>query len=69
MPKNIIVILNTEEGRSLVRRKCRTAKVRISSFEQLVDAELDQQGKQRKRGLWEEFDRILDEDVESDAAR
>lgn len=67
MPKNIIVILNTEEGRALVRRKCRTAKVRISTFEQLVDAELDQQGKQRKRGLWEEFDRVLDEDVEQDA--
>jgi len=69
MPKNIIVILNTDEGRALVRRKCRAAKVKIATFEQLVDAELDQQGKQRKRRLWEEFDRLLDEDSEQDADR
>ncbi len=69
MPKNIIVVLNTEEGRALARRKCRAIGLRIATFEQLVEAELDQQGKQRKRGLWEEFDRILDEDAEQEAAQ
>lgn len=68
MPKNVIVLLNTDEGRALVRRKCRAARLRIATFEQLLEAELDQQGKKRKRGLWEEFDRVLDEDAEEQAA-
>lgn len=62
MPRNIVVLLNGDDGRALVRRKCRSIGIRIATFERLVEAELDQQGKLRKRGLWEEFDEILDED-------
>ncbi len=64
MPRNIVVLLNTEGGRGLVRHKCRTIGLHIGTFERLIEAELDQQGKQRKRGLWEEFDQILDEEAE-----
>jgi hypothetical protein len=61
MPRNVVVLLNSEEGRSLVKKKCRATGVPISTLEDLIDAELDQQGKKRKAGLWDEFDRILDE--------
>ena len=60
MPRNIVVLLNSEEGRSLVKKKCRSGGIRIGVLEDLIEAELDQQGKKRKAGLWEEFDRILD---------
>jgi hypothetical protein len=66
MPRNIVVVLNTEEGRSLVRRKCRGIGLKISTFEQLIEAELDQQGKKRKAGLWDELDMILDEEVDQE---
>lgn len=69
MPRNVVVLLSTEDGRDLVKRICTEAGIRVSTFEQLVTAELDQQGKQRKAGLWEDFDQILDEavaDTESD---
>ncbi|WP_114373905.1 hypothetical protein [Elioraea thermophila] len=61
MPRHSVVLLGTEEGRRLVARKCREAGVRFAAFEELVEAELDQQGKKKKKGLWEEFDRILEE--------
>lgn len=61
MPSNAVTILNSEEGRALVRRKCRAAKIPISVLEDLIKAELDQQGKKRRAGLWEEIDRILDD--------
>jgi hypothetical protein len=61
MPRNIVVLLNSEEGRTLVKQKCRAAGVRIGVLEELIEAELDQQGKKRKAGLKEEFDRILDD--------
>ncbi len=61
MPRNVVVLLNSEEGRRLVKAKCRKAGIRISTFERLVEAELDRQGMMRRAGLWEEFDEILDE--------
>lgn len=60
MPRNIVVLLKSEEGRSLVKKKCRAAGMRISLIEDLIEAELNQQGKMRKAGLWGEFDRIFD---------
>ncbi len=64
MPRNVVVLLNSEEGRRLVRAKCRAAGIKIATFEGLVDAELDRQGMMRRAGLWDEFDAILDEAVE-----
>lgn len=61
MPRSIVVLLNSEEGRTLVKSKCRAAGMRIGVLEELIEAELDQQGKKRKAGLWEEFERIFDE--------
>jgi len=61
MPRNVVVLLNGEEGRALVKEKCRAAKIKLSLLEELIEAELDQQGKKRKAGLWEEFDRIFDD--------
>jgi hypothetical protein len=61
MATNAVTVLNSEEGRSLVRKKCRAAKIPISVLEELIEAELDQQGKKRKAGLWDEIDRILDD--------
>ena len=38
-------------------------------MEELIDAELKQIGKQRKAGLWSDFDDILDRmDAEKDAS-
>lgn len=64
MPRNVVVLLNSEEGRRLVKAKCRKAGIRISTFENLVEAELDRLGMKRRAGLREEFDEILDEAAE-----
>jgi hypothetical protein len=61
MASNAVTVLNSDEGRALVKKKCRAAKVPIAVLEELIEAELDQQGKKRKAGLWDEIDRILDD--------
>jgi hypothetical protein len=43
--------------------------MKISTFERLVEAELERQGMMRRRGLWDEFDEILDEAAEEGEAR
>lgn len=56
-----VVLLDSETGRDIVRRKCRKEGIPISLLEDLVAAELEQAGKLRKRGLFERFEEILDQ--------
>ena len=65
MTMNAVVLMRSEKGRALVREKCKVSGLDITVLERLIEAELDQVGKLRKRGLWEDFDEIfadLDED-------
>jgi hypothetical protein len=69
VPRNVVVLLNSDEGRRLVRNKCRSAAIKLPTFERLVEAELDRQGMMRRAGLWEEFDEILDDAAEESEAQ
>lgn len=67
MAKSHVVLLRSEEGRKLVRAKCKKAGLEISVLEQLIAAEIGQQGKLKKRGIREVFDEIFaDLDDEAD---
>ncbi len=66
MSRNIVVLLKSNEGRALVEEKCQAAGMRIETLEELIKAELDQQGKMRKRGLRYEFDHIFDDALSED---
>lgn len=59
--RHIVVLLATEDGREIISKHCRSAGVDLSLFQELVDAELEQIGKLRKAGLWDNFDNILDQ--------
>ena len=61
MTMNVVVLMRSEKGRALVREKCKAAGLDITVLERLIGAELDQVGKLRKRGLWEDFDEIFDD--------
>ena len=60
MSKDVVVLLKSPEGRRLVRSKCAELGLDIFVLEQLIDAEVGQMGKLRKRGLYEDFDEIFD---------
>jgi len=60
MTQNVVVLLDNPEGRSLVREECLENKIIFPEFVELVQAEVDQTGKQKKKGLWDAFDDILD---------
>lgn len=67
MAINIVVLMRSERGRRLVREKCKMANLDIDVLERLIDAELGQVGKLRKRGIRLEFDDIFGElDEEND---
>jgi hypothetical protein len=54
-----IPLFEAGNGREELKRRCREEKVPIAVVEALVEAELEQVGKERKRGLWDKFDEIL----------
>jgi hypothetical protein len=60
MSRNVVVLLDNHDGRMLVRDACWANNILFPEFQELVQAEIEQTGKQRKKGLWDDFDDILD---------
>ncbi len=60
MPKDIVVLFDQDEGKELIRAECRTAGIRIGTLKELVELEIEKHGLQRRDGLWQGFDDILD---------
>lgn len=60
MPRNVVVLLDNPEGRALIKDACKERNILFPEFQELVQAEVEQTGKQRKAGLWDAFDDILD---------
>ena len=44
----------------MIKTACKKNNLLFSEFEELVQAEVEQTGKQRRAGLWDSFDDILD---------
>jgi hypothetical protein len=57
---NGIPLFEQGDARDALKKKCREAKIPIKLLEDLVEAEIEQIGKLRKRGLRERFDQLLD---------
>ena len=60
MPRSVVVLLDNTEGRAMVKDTCRANGLLFAEFQELVQAEVEQTGKQRRAGLWDSFDDILD---------
>lgn len=60
MPRNVVVLLDNPEGRAMIKDACKANAMLFAEFEELVQAEVEQTGKQRRAGLWDSFDDILD---------
>lgn len=64
MEGNGVVLLDSKVGRNIVKKHCKEQGIDISILEDLVTSELEQIGKLRKKGLFERFDEILDQNNE-----
>ena len=63
---NGIPLFEQGDAREALKRRCREAKISIKLLEDLVEAEIEQIGKLRKRGLRERFDQLLDPNAGSE---
>lgn len=60
MPRNVVVLLDNADGRAMIKEACKANGLLFAEFQELVQAEVEQTGKQRRAGLWDSFDDILD---------
>jgi hypothetical protein len=60
MPRNVVVLLDNIEGRAMIKETCKAKGLLFAEFQELVQAEVEQTGKQRRAGLWDSFDDVLD---------
>ena len=67
---NGISLLEKGEGRTLLKAACRKRGISVKTIEELVRVEIDQVGRVRRRGMFDQFDEILSkaEDSEEEAA-
>lgn len=65
MSASVMVLMRSEKGRRLVLEKCKSAGLEMWVLERLIELELDQAGKLKKRGLWQDFDEIFGESNEA----
>lgn len=66
MSKDIVVLLNNPEGRKLIQSRCREFGIPVHIFERLIEAEIAQQGKQRRAGIGDDFDTIFGEMIDAE---
>lgn len=60
MPRAAVVLLADDEGRGIVRRHCRSARLPIGDLERLLDELMRSSGMQRRRALYAVFDEVLE---------
>lgn len=60
MPRASIPLFERPDGRALVERLCHEKGVPVSVLEALLEEVIDRGWMQRAKGLWTEFDHILD---------
>ena len=60
MPRDVVVLFARPEGRKLIERHCRKNGIRTADLRSLVELEIDQVGRDRKRDLWPAFDEVID---------
>ena len=60
MPRNVVALLDNDVGRAMVKEACMKNGLPFAEFTELVQSEVEQTGKQRRAGLWDCFDDILD---------
>ena len=59
-----IPLFQQSDAREALKRRCRDAKISILLIEDLVEAVAEQIGKERKRGLQDRIESLLDPGVD-----
>ncbi len=60
MPRSAVVLFDDLQGKKLLERYCEQLHLTVADLEELIELVIDMEWKQRRRGLFQAFDEILD---------
>lgn len=60
MPKDVVVLFSQDYGERLVRKHCKKIGLAPGDLKRLVEEVIDKSNMQRRHGLWQAFDEVLD---------
>lgn len=60
MSKQIVTLFARKEGMDLVKRHCREVGLPVGDLQRMIDEIIEKDPLQRRHGLWQAFDEILD---------
>lgn len=63
MPRDIVVLFDQEDGRRLIEAHCRKIGLPVGDLQRLIEEVIDKSTMQRRHGLWQAFDEVLDAEV------
>ena len=69
MVRDVVALFVQDEGKKLIQRHCRRIGLPVADLRRLVDKVIDKSTMQRRRGLWEAFDEVLDTSGDADAGQ
>lgn len=62
---NSLPLFKQGDERDALKKRCRAKGIKIQTLEDLVDVELIMVGKGKRKGLYERFTEIFDEEINS----
>lgn len=64
MPRDVVTLFAQEEGKKLIQRHCRRIGLPVGDLRRLVEELVDKSTMQRRHGLWQAFDEVLEDSLE-----
>jgi hypothetical protein len=61
MPREVVVLFAQAEGKKLIEKHCRRIALPPGDLRRLVEEVISKNTMQRRHGLWQAFDEVLDQ--------
>lgn len=68
MPRDVVTLFAQEAGKKLIKKHCKRISLPVASLRRLVEEIVEKSTMQRRHGLWEAFDEVLDETDEGESS-
>ena len=61
MPREVVVLFDQSKGKELIEEHCRRIGLSPGDLKRLVEEVISKNTMQRRHGLWQTFDEVLDQ--------
>jgi hypothetical protein len=60
MAREVVTLFAQQEGQTLIRKHCRQVGLEVEDLRRLIEEVIEKDSMQRRHGLWQAFDEVLE---------